>query len=256
MDLQGDDWREINACLLELYQELDVEKYRQLMLRIVMKLVPGESDVLSIFTFPNKLTYISLPEKMVSEADEAVISRYAHESPLPHYFAATQDNQWKMITDFMPLEDFHATNIYRQAFATYGIDQQIGGLLAIAGDTHHAVTIHRRHTSPAFTEREREILNTIRPHLVTGYLNATTYSRAGNSINELKATLESAPGAYGYFSADGKPAWLQEKAAEWLREFFPGKLKTAEKIPYSVNRLLQAALADGGGAKQLKTEGG
>jgi DNA-binding CsgD family transcriptional regulator len=255
MNLKAEDWKAINGCLLRLYRELDVEKHRRLMLEIVTELVPGESAVLSMLTFPNKLTYISQPEKMVTDADAAIITRFAHESPLPHYFAATQDSQWKMITDFMPLEDFHATDLYRHGFAPYGIDQQIGGLLAMAGDTHHAITIHRRLTSGVFTEREREILNTLRPHLVTSYLNATAYSRAGESINELKATLENAPGAYGYFNADGKLAWLQEKATAWLQEFFADEVKTTQKIPQSVSHLLKASLADDNASKQFEKTG-
>jgi len=252
MELKGEDWLGINRCLLRLYRELDVDKHRRLMLELVTELVPGESAVLSILSFPNKLTYISRPEKMVRDEDAATITRFAHESPLPHYFAATQDSQWKMITDFMPLEDFHTTNIYRLGFAAYGIDQQIGGLLALSGDTHHAITIHRRLSSGAFTERERQILNLLKPHLVTSYLNASAYSRAGESINELKATLESAPGAYGYFYSNGKLAWLQESARAWLQEFFPGEVPATGTIPQTINQLLKESLADAQASKPFE----
>ena len=255
MNLIAEDWKTINGCLLRLYRELNHEKHARLMLQIITELVPAESAGLSIVTLPDKLTYLSHPENLVSQEESARSAQFRHETPFHAYFMATRDAQWKMTTDFMPLEDFHATDLYRQVFAPYGIDQQIAGLLAVAENMYHALTIHRRKDIP-FTEREREILNVLQPHLATSYLNAIAHSGAHKSITEIKAVMETAPGAYGYFHPDGRLAWLQEKAAAWLHEFFPGEVKTAEKIPQSISRLLRASFNGDHAPKSLeKTEG-
>jgi DNA-binding CsgD family transcriptional regulator len=88
------------------------------------------------------------------------------------------------------------------------------------------------------------------------YQNAVAHSRAGESITELKAVVETAPGAYGYFHEDGKLAWLQDKAAAWLHEFFPDEVKTTEKIPQSINRLLKASMTGDHAPKSLEKVGG
>ena len=255
MNLNAEDWKAINGCLLRLYRELDQEKHARLMLQIVTELVPGDSAGLSIVTLPDKLSYLSHPENLVSEEESARSAQFRHQTPFHAYFMATQDAQWKMTTDFMPLEDFHATDLYREVFASYGIDHQMAGLLAVADNMYHALTIHRRKDIP-FTEREREILNLLQPHLATSYLNAIAHSGVRKSIAEIKAVVETAPGAYGYFHPDGQLAWLQEKAAAWLHEFFPGEVKTAEKIPQSIGRLVQASFNGDHAPKSLEKIGG
>ncbi len=68
--------------------------------------------------------------------------------------------------------------------------------------------------------------------------------------------VETAPGAFGYFHEDGKLAWLQDKAAAWLHEFFSNEVKTPEKIPHSINRLLEASLTGDHAPKSLEKIGG
>jgi DNA-binding CsgD family transcriptional regulator len=255
MNLDAEDWNAINGCLLRLYREFDQEKLLRLILQITTELIPGESAALSIVTMNEFVRCIMLPENFMPEEDLRLTAQFRDQSPFRSYIVATRDVQWKMTTDFMPLEDFHATDLYRRVFARHGISQQIAGVLAVDEKIWHALTIHRRALEP-FTEREREILNTLQPHLVTSYVNAMAHGRASESITELKAVVETAPGAYGYFHADGKMAWLQDKAAAWLHEFFPDEAKAAEKIPRSINRLLKASFTGEHAPKSLEKIGG
>jgi DNA-binding CsgD family transcriptional regulator len=135
-----------------------------------------------------------------------------------------------------------------------GINYQIGGILAVLGETSHVITIHRTHEN--FTEREQEMLNTLQPHLVTSYVNALACTQAHNSVAQIKAVVDTAPGAYGYFYRDGRLAWLQPKAEAWLAEFFADEAKTVEKIPHSVNQLVGDSFANEHAPRQLTRVGG
>jgi DNA-binding CsgD family transcriptional regulator len=253
MGLASEDWERINGCLLRLYRELDTERHARVMLEILNDLVPADSTVLNYFKPPHELTCITLPERFVTDEQVALVAKYGHQSPYGAYYVATQDASWKMTTDFMPAEEFHKLDIHRFALGPLGINYQIGGILAVMDDTCHIITIHRTHQN--FTEREREILNTLHPHLVTSYVNALACSQARDSVAQIKAVVDTAPGAYAYFDASGKAAWMQDKAGAWLREFFNDEVKTSRNIPHSIDLMLDESAREGGAPKQLVKTG-
>ena len=255
MDLEPQDWQAINGCLLRLYRELDKEKHARLMLQIIHELVPGDTVALTIFTPPDKVTHISLPAVSLTTAESQAMLKFSDQTPFPAYYMATRDSSWRMTTDFMPLEDFHSTDLYRQVYEHLGMDQEMCGLLAVVETAGYGLSISRpKHTH--FTERDREILNTLHPHLVTSYLNAIRHSQAGESVSEIKAMLEAAPGAYGYFCSDGRLMWLQQRAASWLHEFFSDEVKTPEGVPQRIIHLLKESISGSLAAKSLEKIGG
>jgi DNA-binding CsgD family transcriptional regulator len=250
MGLEACDWEKINRCLPRLYRELDAEEHARTLLLILNELVPSDSSALNYFKPPHDLKAVTLPADIATPEQVAKVAQYSHQSPFGAYYVATQDASWKMTADFMPVQDFHKLEIYREALSQLGIKQQIGGILAVVDGVYHIVTIHR--TRRGFTEREREILNAMHPHLVTSFLNAMCVSRANRSLTQLQAVMETAPGAYGYFGADARVAWIQARAQQWLNEFFPGEVKRNNSIPQSIARILEAS-REGGGTPQSLT---
>jgi DNA-binding CsgD family transcriptional regulator len=251
MALPSKDWEKINDCLVRLYRELDSEKHTHMLLQIISEFVPADNVALNLFEVNTReYRVISLPEGVASEETVKLVAGLLHESPFPAYYVATGDAQWKMTTDFMTVEDFHATKLYRLALTRLGASQQMCGMLALVEMTAHALTINR--SQRGFTEREREILNTLHPHLVTSYINALAFSRSQDSLSKLKAIVDTAPGAYGYFNRDFRMAWMQPKAQEWLMEFFPGEIKNHDNIPRSIQNLLTQSQARGGTPEHLE----
>src|SRR6266700_3867893 len=106
MSLTLKDWERINACLVRLYRELDQQRHARVMLEVLNELVPSGSIVLNYFTPPDRLSAITLPENLATEAQTALVGKYSYQSPFG-YFLTTEDASWKMTTDFMPAEDFH-----------------------------------------------------------------------------------------------------------------------------------------------------
>jgi DNA-binding CsgD family transcriptional regulator len=254
MCLPSEDWERINGCLLRLYRELDTERHARTMLQVLDELVPAETSAVNFYEISTrKYEVISRPEGVANDEEKALLGQYMHQSPLAAYYVATQAASWKMTTDFMPMEDFQTLELYSKVMYRWGVNHQICGMLAVVNNTAHAITINRTHQG--FSEKERTILNTLHPHLVTSYLNALNVSRANRSITELKAVMATAPGAYGYFNADRLLAWLQPQAQGWLAEFFPGETKAFDSVPRSIAALVQAA-RNQGGTPQAVTQSG
>lgn len=242
MELRSEDWQAINRCLIRLYKELDEQRHPKLMLELLNELVPVDSASLNFFKPPDELTAIMLPENAATREQLALVGRYSYQSPFAYYLA-TRDASWKRVKDFMPAEDFYKLDFHRLALGPLGVNYQLGGLLMFMDETAHMITLHRTHRG--FTNRECDIVNTLHPHLVTSYINAIVCSRAHNSVAKIRAAIETAPGAYGSFDGQGKLEWLQEKAKEWLREFFTNQAIHTNCIPGSIQRLLDESIRDG-----------
>lgn len=249
MSLTLKDWENINDCLVRLYRELDQARHTRVMLEVLNHLVPSVSIVLNYYTPPAGLAAITLPENLVTEEQTALIGKYTRQSPFA-YFLTTEDASWKMTTDFMPIEDFQKLELHRLALGPLGVNYQMGGMLASMDNTAHIITLQR--TDSGFTERERTILNTLHPHLAGSHINALAFSRSKESILGLKAVMETAPGAYGYFNADGSVAWVQPKAQAWLLEFFPDEARNQGNIPPCILQLLKQSEAGAGTPAHLE----
>jgi DNA-binding CsgD family transcriptional regulator len=251
-NLDANDWKRINGCLLRLYRELDYKRHTRIMLHVINELVPAGSIVLNYYTPPHTITAISLPENLATEEHAALVGRYAHQSPF-NYYLTVEDAAWKRTTDFMPVEDFKKLDLHRFALGPMGINYQIATMLASLDGTAHIITVHRTHED--FTEREQALLNALHPHLVTSHVNALAFSRSKESVAHLKAVVETAPGAYGYFNADGSVVWVQPKAQAWLLEFFPDETKDHGSVPRSVLNLLEQSRSRGGTPEHLSRSG-
>ena len=254
MELRTADWKAINDCLQRLYRELDSDKNLRMMLEVLNELVPADSLAVNIAKVypPHRASFVELPENNASPEHTALISRYIHESPFAAYYLATLDSNWKMTTDFMPVEEFHKTNLHRLALGPIGVNQQIFSVLGVLGENVYSVVLNR--TSRGFTEREREMLNTIQPHLINSFVNAAAHSQSQNSLNQVKAAMETAPGAYGYFNHEGRVAWMQERAENWLREFFADEARVNGDVPSSIRQLLKQSSRDHSAPQTLEKE--
>ena len=234
MALTVEDWERINAGLQRIYRELEAPAHGRAMLEVIRSLVPCSTIAINRFEVATgDYSVDTLPEGITNAEMTAAVGRVLNESPFPAYYVATGDPQWKMTTDFMPLEDFRELALY-QAMKPWKIEVQICGVLAFVDGVAHAITVNRSEGS--FSEYERELLNTLHPHLVTSYLNVLSVAKARDGERRLQVVIDGAPGAYGYLEADGKLAWLQPRAKEWLSEFFHDEA-FREGLPTSVAAL-------------------
>lgn len=200
MDLPISDWKAINNALRRLYEELDSEKHSRMMLQTINDLVPGDSVALNIVrqVSPYQMDAVTFPEDHTAPEQLALIEKYSFQSPFLSYYASAVDASWKTITDFIPEEEFHKTELYRLGLGPVGARYQIFGALGYVDGVGYGVVINR--AQRGFTEREREILNTIQPHLVTSFINAAVHSRTQNSVAQITAAMESVPGAFGFLT--------------------------------------------------------
>jgi DNA-binding CsgD family transcriptional regulator len=147
-------------------------EFSRVVVRALAKLVPSEWVVL------NEIDLESGQQRMVAEPESFVVPpeiepflvEFADQHPLIMYYTATGDGSAKKISDFLTREEFHARPLYQKFYKVVGVEYQMA--FTLTGTHPHVVALVLSSPHTDFTERDRAVLNLVRPHLVQAWFNA------------------------------------------------------------------------------------
>lgn len=245
MNLSREDLLLVNQQLLDLYRVRTPKQQTKAILALAKKLAPSFISSITRFNVRSRtLDVTTRPWLPIPSSALARIAKLAHESPFPAYFAASGDRSWRTLADFMPPEDFQQTRLFQAMFSPIQCTHIISTMLASIEQDQISLTLCRR--SPAYSERERALLNLIHPHLSLSYNNAEVLDRATQTGRQLQAVVETAPLGYAYVHADGTIAWATTKARELWRHFYPNEAMNEAGVPTPVMGWLRTNLPSPG----------
>ncbi len=117
-------------------------------------------------------------------------ARYIHQHPVIAHYAATGDARSHLITDFLTTAEFHRLDLYNEFFRPTGTEAQLSTTLMTRGETH-VIGLAFNRGREGFGERERILLDCLRPHLLVSFENAVRLSEAiagaGRSMEPIPA---------------------------------------------------------------------
>jgi DNA-binding CsgD family transcriptional regulator len=188
---------------------------------------------------------------------EAFLVELADQHPLIEYYNATGDGSAKKISDFITREDFHATPLYQKYYEVVGVEYQMA--FTLTGTHPHVVALVFSSPHTDFTERDRAVLNLVRPHLVQAWFNAkeqghlrsllsaasvaTAHSGAGLVILS-DPPHELTPGAlmtlYRYYGRPSKDGPVSSRVERWMavqesRLDSPDRLEVAKPLSAEID---------------------
>jgi DNA-binding CsgD family transcriptional regulator len=163
----------------------------------------------------------------------AHLARLTGRHPLIQYFSETGDGSAKMISDFWSQKEFHASDIYQMAYGPMGVEYQMAVALPAPRPIVIGIVVCRADSD--FSERDRMVLNELRPHFVQAWHNARErrHMRAllGAAVNA------SEPGAAGLVILSDPPQELIPGALVSLYRYF-GRPTHTSPLPARVERWL------------------
>jgi DNA-binding CsgD family transcriptional regulator len=167
----------LHARVLHLVGEvsgfLELDELRDGLLAAIKIVVPCDYASLNRVG-PDADQNWSIVEPTMPEHALELFYRLAHQNPLAARHLRTRDGRPYRISDVVSPAQFHETDLYRELYATIGVEYQISFALPSAGEEILAVALSRRETD--FTDEERELLAVARPHLIQIYRNALQHS--------------------------------------------------------------------------------
>jgi DNA-binding CsgD family transcriptional regulator len=158
---------------------LDKASFARLGVEKLPALVASEFTTLSICHLASgKREVFGLPAGALSAEDRAAFDRHFHEHPLVRYHAYQRGANTQRISDSLPLEQFRRSALYNDYYRRIRIDHAMALPIYVRGGLLVSFVLNR--TRRDFTDRERALLEVMRPHLARIF-------RKANSLGGLTA---------------------------------------------------------------------
>jgi len=183
----GDRVRAVRLDARDLSQVLDVvrvvseAKDRDTFLRStlegVVALVPClVATANEVDPVAGRLTYWMEPASFaVPDRAGELLTELAGEHPLIGHATVTGDGSAWRISDFWSPDMFHASRLYRDLYGPMGIEYQMSATLPAASPVVFGVVVSR--ADQDFSDRDRDVLNVLRPHLAQAWRNVRNQER-------------------------------------------------------------------------------
>jgi DNA-binding CsgD family transcriptional regulator len=242
MRLSHSDWNQISNFLQELYAQTDATHFPDTLLAGLARLIPCENlGYNDINSTTNQVTVVVQP--FVSKVFELapVLESLFHEHPQLRYYREHADRGAYQFTDFLSGRQFRQMGIYQEFYRHIDAEHQITLLLSEQGTgTDIGIAIDRKHS--AFSERDRAVMNHLRPHLIRARLNALGFTKVAARLQSLTDTLGMVQAGLALVDPAGRVTWITPPAAGWLEMYFPNSRKQPDRLPDDLERWLQAQL--------------
>jgi len=192
----------------------DADPFSPRLLESFRKLVGSDSASYCELDRPGRrlLANTGVPEVDGSDDNVEIYWRLRHQHPHCAYEDRTGDFSTRKLTDFVSMRDQRRLEIYTEFFRPYDVEYEIGvGLPAPL--THTKVFIFGNSPQRGdFRERERTVLELVRPHLVRRYQQVHARRRAETAV----AALDTCEEALVLLDAAGRAEFATPRALRLL----------------------------------------
>jgi hypothetical protein len=132
-----------------------------------------ESDLLTyneIDTRRQRAFMVQEPTGAISATQVQTFERLAHQHPLINHYARTRESRPRKVSDFLSLREFRRLDLYQEFFRNVAVKYQMAVTIPSA-NAALVIGIALNRAGRDFSERDRSVLDLVRPHLVQAYRN-------------------------------------------------------------------------------------
>jgi DNA-binding NarL/FixJ family response regulator len=167
--LEPSDYEAVLDFVRQIHAVGDMDTFARRAIAGIGALIP--SDILTyseIDTEQQRAYMVEQPVGVITASQVKTFERLAGQHPLIRHYALTRETQPRRISDYLGLREFRRLYLYqdRQMAVNYQI------VVTIPSSTSVVIGIALNRTTRDFSERDRAVLDIIRPHLAQAYRNA------------------------------------------------------------------------------------
>jgi DNA-binding CsgD family transcriptional regulator len=163
------DYQLLLSCIEGLHRCRRLEDFPKDSLAELQRLVPSRLVCYAEIDYKrNRAVNVFDPPMPYAKPPE-VWMRSLHDHPVLNYFKTTGDGQAIKISDFVDEAEYHQLDVYRTIYKNTGAEDQMGFGVQVDGGFVLGYAFDRGERS--FVERDRILLNLIRPHVIQAYLH-------------------------------------------------------------------------------------
>ncbi|HWJ43313.1 MAG TPA: helix-turn-helix transcriptional regulator [Solirubrobacterales bacterium] len=232
--------RDLHAALAfvdEAHSFADLDSFRGGILPGLEKLVPCDLVGYNEVPGDGDALVITHPDPPLAIAGEA-LGRLAHQHPLIAVQANGDDRTYK-ISDFLSRREFHALELYDELYRLLEAEDQIA--FGLPGPMVIGIAMNRDRRS--FSERDRTMLDLLRPHLARAHARLREREHLKRTIEILERGLRERDTAVLALGPDGAIAAAGGAALDLLGSYFGSR--QGATLPPRLSEWLAGAPATG-----------
>jgi len=234
--LAGSDITALLEFLKDLYSVCDLRVFRRQLVSRMHKLVGSE------LTSYNEVDFLGRRHTSVSDHPGAsefpdshnIFDQHVAEHPLIGRFARSGDAGALKISDFLTKSQFRKLGLYEDFYRRVPVRQQMAFVLPARPPTVIGIALNRS-GSLDFSERDRLLLNLVRPHVVQAYRSAKAITQMSRKLVMAFSALESLDSAVLLVSQSARML-ATRRATQLLAKYFPGTAPTGAQLPDILRR--------------------
>lgn len=223
MRLSRCDLEAVSEPVRELYAITELSRVPHAIITLLARFIPSESISYNEFG-PAAGRVISIVEPYLTNFREAipVFSAHLGEHPVINHFLETRSLLPFRISDFLSKKQFQRTGLYNEFYRVFGVEHQLG--IFLAGTRQHQVCMAINRNGRDFSERDRQILTLLRPHLTQALSNATAATELRQSSDFLNQAVKSSRQGVVWVDECGKILFITDQARNWITAYFAANL--------------------------------
>jgi DNA-binding CsgD family transcriptional regulator len=233
--LERSDFERVLSVVRLVGEAQNPDDFSHVVIEQVAGLIP--SDVVTfneVDPVAGRLVFLAEPASFPFPSDTlGHLSALADQHPLIHYIGDSGDGSAMKISDFWTQDEFHASTLYQLVYQPMGVEYQMSVALPAARPIVIGIVVNRADSD--FSERDRMVLNLLRPHFVQAWHNARDRSRMRALLGA--AVNASEHGAAGLVILSDPPQELIPGALVSLYRYF-GRPTQTSPLPARVERWL------------------
>jgi DNA-binding CsgD family transcriptional regulator len=234
-------------ALLELVNESNAHRslrsFREGILPGLKRIVPSDWCSYNEVEAERGFVLMDPPDKLAMFEDAgATLARNSANHPLISYYTRTRDGRAYKLSDFVTREQLHALPVYEEIFSRIGVEHQIAFTLPSQPTVVIGIALSRGER-PDFGERERTLLNIVRPALVQAYRNVAAYARLNATLRMLSRGLTDRGEGVVTLGREGAIEFVSPGARLLLEGRYPDWSGRGGRLPEALTAAIRQARA-------------
>jgi DNA-binding CsgD family transcriptional regulator len=223
--LLSKDYEVLLECIRELHSFRSQTTLRSWLLDIALpKLIPSdwlsynEVDLLQ----PENTVAILKPESNIFASLFGRFKEVAHQHPLIMRQMQAVDFPVHKISDFLTQDAYHQLELYQDVYKVMGVEYQIAATIRL--DPGHVTAFALSRQKNDYTERDRVILELLRPHLVVAFNNLALINAHQAVLDTSKLALNELSSATIIIDPQNRILYHTGAGLQWIGATSPGVL--------------------------------
>jgi DNA-binding CsgD family transcriptional regulator len=247
------DTQQLNQGIQQLYALNNFATFGLDVLTIVDQLVPSEMPLFHSTNVRTREISLTLTPNSSSfpPGVEMALLQHFEEHPITQNIDQARQGAHK-VSDFISQKKLHdLEGIYQQFLRPLEAEDQMMLFLPyeypepgkqLENLDVIAVGFALNRPKPSFTDRDRLILNLLRPHIFQAYQNAQKYSQAQHDLGDLKRSIQHQ--GLVIVARSGQIRWATPPATRWLETYF-GPPTIWGNLPEDLRTWMASQIQDG-----------